>query len=361
MDFKSNKKDSIADVIENNAYSKNIKEKSVETVVSEMYMMKHLIFLLKEYLFYKLKESDKTIHSLVKNLIITQKLVDFDNINTLIPFIKYEDYVTPLDLIEKKLNPEDINNMKNLMYQIIMSYKKNPYIAKPGNLIYIFDKNVIKFQYGSIMENMSKKRYDKLQNFYKNKHEMKVFNERVFKMMIRNGIIDFHMGLCTKIFELLSTELSVNFELFSSPLNNYFKDYCSAYTDTDIYFGSQGNFFDVYPALFKNGGSFEAFPPRNNEYLSAFSTLVCNELEKNISALSFFIVIPHIPETYACSILSKSKFTNYKLMNKAQRNNEKESKCTNQKLTIFILQNNLGKEKYKVTEEFINKLELCFE
>lgn len=47
-------------------------------------------------------------------------------------------------------------------------------------------------------------------------------------------------SLPVPVFECLHRHFGVTFECFASPLNSYFRQYCSAFADTDAYFGSRG-------------------------------------------------------------------------------------------------------------------------
>lgn len=47
-------------------------------------------------------------------------------------------------------------------------------------------------------------------------------------------------ALTPALMECLHRLFGVTFECFASPLNCYFKQYCSAFPDTDGYFGSRG-------------------------------------------------------------------------------------------------------------------------
>jgi len=47
-------------------------------------------------------------------------------------------------------------------------------------------------------------------------------------------------GLPVTVMECLHKHFGVTFECFGSPLNCYFRQYCSAFPDTDSYFGSRG-------------------------------------------------------------------------------------------------------------------------
>lgn len=51
---------------------------------------------------------------------------------------------------------------------------------------------------------------------------------------------EFHGALPIPVFECLHRVFGVSFECFASPLNCYFKQYCSAFSDIDGFFGSRG-------------------------------------------------------------------------------------------------------------------------
>lgn len=72
-------------------------------------------------------------------------------------------------------------------------------------------------------------------------------------------------SLPVTVFECLHRHFSVSFECFASPLNSYFRQYCSAFGDTDSYFGSRGSFLDFKPV----SGSFQVYPPHCEELIDA--------------------------------------------------------------------------------------------
>ena len=47
-------------------------------------------------------------------------------------------------------------------------------------------------------------------------------------------------ALPVTVLECLNKNFGVTFECFASPLNCYFRQYCSAFADIDSYFGSRG-------------------------------------------------------------------------------------------------------------------------
>uniref|UniRef100_A0A8C5R6I7 mRNA (2'-O-methyladenosine-N(6)-)-methyltransferase n=1 Tax=Leptobrachium leishanense TaxID=445787 RepID=A0A8C5R6I7_9ANUR len=75
-------------------------------------------------------------------------------------------------------------------------------------------------------------------------------------------------ALPIQVFQALHKHFGVTSECFASPLNCYFKQYCSAFPDTDGYFGSRGPFLSFFPA----SGSFEANPPFSEELMDAMVT-----------------------------------------------------------------------------------------
>ena len=48
-------------------------------------------------------------------------------------------------------------------------------------------------------------------------------------------------ALAPALMECLHRVFGVTFECFASPLNCYYKQYCSAFPDTDGFFGSRGS------------------------------------------------------------------------------------------------------------------------
>ena len=75
----------------------------------------------------------------------------------------------------------------------------------------------------------------------------------------------------------MKKEYSVCQECFASPLNCYFSRFCSAFPDTDVYFGSQGSFFDFEP----DEGSFECGPPYTVEVMDKTADRIHELLTKS--------------------------------------------------------------------------------
>jgi phosphorylated CTD-interacting factor 1 len=67
----------------------------------------------------------------------------------------------------------------------------------------------------------------------------------------------FQGAITPPVFDAMADALGVRTEAFASPLNCYLPEYCSAFADTDAWFGSRGSFFRA--AL--DGGAWECNPP----------------------------------------------------------------------------------------------------
>ena len=145
--------------------------------------------------------------------------------------------------------------------------------------------------------------------------------------------------------------------------------YTSAYPDTDKYFGSKGNFFQVYKELFKKGGSFEANPPFLEEHMIILSSIIIEELKINENPLSFIVIYPFWEDAISYKMLLDSEYNvlhdkvllfekgEHKYIQSSQFwNRLSVDRVSNSKSSVFILQNKSGREKYKVTQDVIDKI-----
>jgi len=67
----------------------------------------------------------------------------------------------------------------------------------------------------------------------------------------------FHAAITEYAFQSLRTEVGATMECFASPFNAHYRHFCSAFVDTDSFFGSVGSFFDFWPTF----GSFVGILP----------------------------------------------------------------------------------------------------
>lgn len=113
-------------------------------------------------------------------------------------------------------------------------------------------------------------------------------------------------ALPARVLKTLSEQFGVTFEWFASPLNCFFKQYCSAFPDTDGYFGSRGPMLDFHPF----SGSFEANPPFGEELMEAMVKHFETLLDSTTEPMSIAVFMPDwrnpVPE--ALRLLEASKF-----------------------------------------------------
>ncbi|KFM59810.1 Phosphorylated CTD-interacting factor 1, partial [Stegodyphus mimosarum] len=114
-------------------------------------------------------------------------------------------------------------------------------------------------------------------------------------------------SLSVAVFDCLHKHFGVSFECFASPLNCYFRQYCSAFPDTDSYFGSRGPILSFYPV----SGSFEANPPYCEELLEASFLHFEKLLSSSQEPLSFIVFIPECRDPVP-SFLSKIEASRFK-------------------------------------------------
>uniref|UniRef100_A0A1Q3EZD0 Putative host cell transcription factor hcfc1 n=1 Tax=Culex tarsalis TaxID=7177 RepID=A0A1Q3EZD0_CULTA len=109
------------------------------------------------------------------------------------------------------------------------------------------------------------------------------------------------------VFECLHQHFGVTFECFASPLNCYFRQYCSAFGDTDSYFGSRGSFLEFRPV----SGSFQVNPPYCEELIDATLQHIDRLLTDSTEPLSFIVFLQEWKEP-ALQCLSKIEDSHFK-------------------------------------------------
>ncbi|CAM5152194.1 unnamed protein product [Eretmochelys imbricata] len=191
---------------------------------------------------------------------------------------------------------------------------------------------------------------------------------RRYQMMFGVGLYEgtgLQGALPVHVFEALHKLFGVSFECFASPLNCYFKQYCSAFLDTDGYFGSRGPFLDFFPI----SGSFEANPPFCEELMDAMVSHFEKLLESSNEPLSFIVFIPEWrdPPTPALTRMEQSKFKRHQLILPAfdhEYRSGSQHICKKEEMyykavhntAVIFLQNNAGFTKWEPTPERLQEL-----
>ncbi|XP_059473073.1 mRNA (2'-O-methyladenosine-N(6)-)-methyltransferase isoform X2 [Neocloeon triangulifer] len=186
-----------------------------------------------------------------------------------------------------------------------------------------------------------------------------------------------HSSLPTSVFECLYNCFGVTFECFASPMNCYFRQYCSPFADTDGFFGSRGPFLEFWPV----SGSFEVNAPACEELLLASLAHIERLLAGSPEPLSFIVSLPERREvsapagpdaqapapTSALEALNKSRFGRRQIVVPAFEHeaihglqhciSRSESIIKSSHALVLVwLQNDSGFHKWGPTEERVEQL-----
>uniref|UniRef100_A0A8B9KFT8 mRNA (2'-O-methyladenosine-N(6)-)-methyltransferase n=1 Tax=Astyanax mexicanus TaxID=7994 RepID=A0A8B9KFT8_ASTMX len=187
-----------------------------------------------------------------------------------------------------------------------------------------FENEVACLRYKGEMVKVSRGHFNKLELLYRysciDDPRFEKFLSRVwclikrYQVMFGSGVNEgtgLQGALPVPVFEALNKQFGVSFECFASPLNCYYKQFCSAFPDIDGFFGSRGPFLSFSPV----SGSFEANPPFCEEFMDAMVTHFEDLLEKSSEPLSFIIFVPEWrdPPTPALTRMESSRFRRHQM------------------------------------------------
>lgn len=227
-----------------------------------------------------------------------------------------------------------------------------------------------------------KSHFDDLKEMYatSGEHPADQVLTRIFAMVTRYDSISEdksanQAALPRPMMRTLQDRLGVDFECYASPLNRYkhFSMFCSAWFDTDRYFGSVGAFQSFRP----QSGSFEANPPFDNASVCACFQHISQLLGAADGPMSYVVVIPtmdHSPSLgaayatcapYAVRTAAVPSGQHAYLMGLQHRRTGvgggEEYWWPEKGSQIYFLQNELGSARWPVTEAVIAELLAAFD
>lgn len=297
-------------------------------------------------------------------------------------------------LLESEIE-EKINQIKNYLFDemqsIIMQIEKNSATTLSVNknefkvkIVVNRDDEFVYVHYREQKFKLLRFHYEKLKTLFNlNRKKFKStfnFEERVYCLLSRyqtffrynesiNEGYGMQASLPSKVFVELNKTFKVKQEMFASPFNCYFKQYCSAFPDTDAFFGSQGSFFDFEP---NENSSFQCNPPFTEEVIERLADRIEYLLENSKYALSYLVFIPEWiePPTAGLVKMEKSKFyrLHFNVANGAHSyvsgsqhvsNEESHLYTAMHNTRVFVLQNEAGFNLFTPTREKIEKLKLA--
>nr|CAH7716933.1 unnamed protein product [Callosobruchus chinensis] len=165
--------------------------------------------------------------------------------------------------------------------------------------------------------------------------------------------------------ECLNRAFGVTFECFASPLNCYFRQYCSAFADCDSYFGSRGSFLKLKAV----SGSFICNPPYCEELMEASVNHMERLLSDSPEPLSFVVLVPDYREPTPAALLrlESSQFKRKQVTIPAYEHefrhgfqhvlNKTELNVRSPHGTVIVwLQNPSGLQRWEPTEDRVQAL-----
>jgi len=198
-----------------------------------------------------------------------------------------------------------------------------------------------------------------------------LFLQRVWAMLMRYrlfGDAGCQAALPERCFEMLRASLGVTHECYASPLNCYMPTYCSAYADTDKFFGSLGSFLDFAPLE----GSFQCNPPFVEPVVAAMVDHIvelCAQADEANKALSFVVVLPRWYKSPAHCSISSSKFTRAQLTLPPGTHVYKHGyqhqvphgyRTFGKHTTVFFVQTQAASLRWPVSISHLHKFAECF-
>lgn len=168
------------------------------------------------------------------------------------------------------------------------------------------------------------------------------------------------------VFDVLLTLYGCNLECFASPLNCRYERFFSAFPDTDAPFGSLGSFFDHN---FTQGGSYQANPPFVARFIHAMYEKMEQSLSSCVEPLMFVVFIPAWSEAPAWKTLRESPhLQQYVLVDQSshyytegtQHRRKSSKRIASFNTSVFFLQNEAGKDKWKIDSSQVEELKRAF-
>lgn len=168
------------------------------------------------------------------------------------------------------------------------------------------------------------------------------------------------------VFDVLLKHYGCNMECFASPLNCRYERFLSAFPDTDLTFGSLGSFFDYD---FTQGGAYQANPPFVADFIHAMQKKMDDSLDQCTKPLLYIVFVPAWVDTSAWKALNESKhLQRYVLLDQAdhyyaegtQHRRKAAKRVASFDTSVFFLENDAAKAKWKVEDLHIEQLKQAF-
>ena len=171
----------------------------------------------------------------------------------------------------------------------------------------------------------------------------------------------------------LHQDLDVRFQLCSSPMNTYFRSFCSPFADTDALFGSLGSMCGFVAA----SGALECHPPCTEEGIGRSAAQVEHMLSVATGPLTVVFVSPNWVDPPCAGLVMLTQSVHKRVEFSAPRSahayvsgvhylastavaNNARNVTPMFDTRVFVLQNDAGAEACALTHEVVGRLKRAF-
>jgi hypothetical protein len=198
-----------------------------------------------------------------------------------------------------------------IVQEINTNCKKNGYFSNIACSLLVTDSDNYIIRYRGYSKVINFKRYARLIRNYD-----RPFPFDIIRMLLRYSIFDTsnqQWSIGITLYDEISLQLDIGFEMFASPLNFNMNMFCSLFLDTDKTFGSVGSFYNLSIDKLLNMGLRGVFyNPPYLPLLMATTTRICinlldkmNELGMDFTIVSF---LPNWADADYIKIFLQSKY-----------------------------------------------------
>jgi hypothetical protein len=173
--------------------------------------------------------------------------------------------------------------------------------------------------------------YSRVVNFYRYikliKNYDRPFPYDILRMILRYAIFDMsnqQWSIGINLYDFISNEMEIGFEMFASPLNFNMNMFCSLFLDTDKTFGSIGSFYNLTVDKLLNMNMHGVFynPPYLPILMENTTKMCLNILDKMSELSNDFTIVSFLPNWADASYIQDFLASKYLVYSKAIQKGE---------------------------------------
>jgi hypothetical protein len=173
--------------------------------------------------------------------------------------------------------------------------------------------------------------YSRVVNFYRYikliKNYDRPFPYDILRMILRYAIFDMsnqQWSIGINLYDFISNEMEIGFEMFASPLNFNMNMFCSLFLDTDKTFGSIGSFYNLTVDKLLNMNMHGVFynPPYLPILMENTTKICLNILDKMAELSNDFTIVSFLPNWADADYIQNFLASKYLVYSKVMQKGE---------------------------------------